>query len=195
MRNTGLLLVLLLTVVSAFGQSTLEERVASAKKAMLENPAPEGMSWEYAPETNAAFLKPDGWVVSKKTEGDVQVFAISVEDPAKDGQFTHGFTVFTIPMASSNEDPVEHVKKARDQMAATYKTISKHDFDMGPFKAFNLLCFMPEQKIGIFQLNLANPKTKTVYGITFEAPAADFDQYWQDYGHAMIDSFILDDEE
>jgi hypothetical protein len=161
---------------------------------MEENPAPTGFSWEYVPEINAAFLKPEGWIVSKKTVNNIFIVAFSEEDPDVVGKFAHGFTVVTARPSSDVSDIVDCAKQARDHLVNSFRVLTKRDFDLGSFKAFNCLCLMPKEKIGLFSLDLANPKTRTVFLITFESPAEDYDRYWNSFGNSMIDDLILDDE-
>ena len=187
-------LVFLGVTILGYGQNSLETRIASAKKAMEENPAPSGFSWEYVSELNAAFLKPETWVVSRKMAGQMFVLAISEEDPGTNGRFQHGFTVMSANLNADSGDVVEYAKQARDHLVTTYPVITQKDFDLGPFKAFNCLSVMRKERIGMFSLTLANPKTRTVYLLTFEAPVADYDRYLGSLGNAMIDNLLLDDE-
>ena len=174
--------IVLLAFVVAFFAPTLDA---------IDLPkAPSGFTWQEVPELKAAFLKPDGWFFRQENNKGTLAYFITQEDLTKNSEFSTGLTLNVIHL--KKDSAVERGGTMIDQMAAQHH-VKTWNRVVGPLQEFG--CELKDTDangtIVMHALNVANPKTNTLYVFTFESPAANWDAAWKK-GQQIVDALALD---
>lgn len=153
--------------------------------------APAGFTWQEIPELKAAFLKPNGWFFKREKQKDTLAYFITKEDIDKNGQFQTGLSVNVFRL--KNDSAVDRAKGLIGQIA------EKHHADawtrtIGSFQEFG--CTIKDtDAMGTIIMNawaVSNPKTNTLYYLTFESPESDWETAWR-IGKQIMDTLALDE--
>jgi hypothetical protein len=153
--------------------------------------APDGFTWQEVPEIKAAFLKPTGWYFKREKDKGTLAYFITKEEIRNGGEFQTGLTVNVF---HPKNPAVEHAESFIDERVASTHG-KKWTRDYGPFREFGCLCKVVDAGGSTMTntLMVANPKTNTLYLLTFESPDAEWDTAWKT-GTKIMDTLAIDDE-
>jgi hypothetical protein len=152
--------------------------------------APEGFTWQEIPELKTAFLKPTNWFFKSEELHGHPAYYISKENLDNNREFQTGLTVFVYYKKKS---AIEYAQKEADKVASKSHG-EKWAKEVGPFKEFGCQIKQPFNDgtaVARFMW-IVNPKTSTLYFLTFEAPDSDWDAAWKT-GATIVDNLVLDD--
>lgn len=172
--------------------------LAKAQVSKLPEP-PTGFQWQQLPELKAAFLKPEGWHVKHRAEGETQAYFITLEDLDKQGTFLTGLSVNSIPKVSAQTKlwakQCARQLHERVKLDSTVTILKEWENPQPPFVMYGMQTEKKVEgglKVRIHQLLVANEKTDRLYVITFESTATFWDAAWK-IGDVLMTKFVLDE--
>jgi len=160
-------------------------------------PAPEGYEWKWCEDIKAGFLCPRGWFFKEEENGGTRAVFISRESIDKEGVFKTGLSVNVIRDASRKAGMplLEYARiyiegmKAKTSASRAVQTAGDGVY----FKGFSGFFRSESPVVGpviIFKLILANEKTGTLYIVSFESPAGEWENAWAT-GKPIVDTIAL----
>jgi len=169
--------------------SALTAAFAGAQPAKLPDP-PAGFHWERAPEIKGAFLVPQNWFFKAEKQKGTLAYLVTRENIDKSGEFLVGLSVNVMPRLK-DRDAVESARAFMASYVQGKKVLDSAEAKRPPLVGLGVR--VVDDTATMHTLVLANPKTNTLYLITFEAPNAEWEKEWAT-GEQILGVMLLDDE-
>lgn len=161
-------------------------------------PAPAGFAWQPLPEVKAAMLLPLGWYYKAEADKATNTYYLTREEIGETGEYEMGMAVHVVrkARAQTRRPAAEYAEllMLRAGYGPGREHLEKASSTVGPFRKWTVR--YREAAPGaearmVYQVALANPKTDTLYLLTFESPEAEWTNAFE-LGEAMLRELVLD---
>ena len=160
--------------------------------------APAGFAWQALPEIRAAVPLPLGWYYKAEAEKGTNTYYLTREEIGETGEFDMGLAVHVVrkARAQTRRPAAEYAEllMLRAGYGPGRQPLEKASSVVGPFRKWTVryreAAPGAEPRV-VYQMALANPKTDTLYLLTFESPEADWTNAFE-LGEVMLRELVLD---
>ena len=157
--------------------------------------APSGYSWVEFKEANAAYLKPQGWFQTVRSDGEVATLFLSKENMAQLGSYRTGLSVNVIRdvRRRAGMTPSQFAQRTIAKTAASKEVLSQWATPLtgGALNVgFRYRDPSPFPSLLIHTVLLADDGADLLQILVFGAPESEWEKAWK-YGERMIADMLV----